>query len=180
MSPAPGHTALISGSCTPKSVRQLERFEERYPVFRIDLLQAANDVALADEVEEWAAKRVAKTPIGIATSTSPDAVKQVQSTLGREGASSLAENISGRIAKKLRELGVRKFLVAGGETSGKVLSALGVDRVEVAVHDELLGGYCHKGGEDPIAFVLKAGSTGDEDFYQIALSRLQEADAYVS
>lgn len=178
LAPAPGHTALISGSCTPKSVRQLERFEERYPVFRIDLLQAAKDIALVDEVEEWAAQRIAKTPIGIATSASPDVVRQVQSTLGREGASSLAENISGRIAKKLHGLGVRKFLVAGGETSGEVLNVLGVARVDVAVHDELLGGYCHKGGDDPIAFVLKAGSTGDEDFYQTALSRLQEADAY--
>ena len=176
LAPAPGYTALISGSCTPKSVRQLDHFEKRYPVFRIDLLQAANQAEFADEIVEWAMKRITNGAVGIATSATPEVVKQAQTTLGREGASSLAESILGRVAKGLHEFGVRKFLVAGGETSGQVLNVLGLDRVDVAVHDELLGSYCHGGGDDPIAFILKAGSTGDMDFYQTALTRLQEAD----
>ena len=179
LAPAPGYTALISGSCTPKSVRQLDYFERRYPVFRIDLQKGANHAELSDEIVEWATKRVTNSPVGIATSATADVVKQVQSTMGRETASSLAERTLGRVAKRLHEFGVRKFLVAGGETSGKVLDVLGVDRVDVAVHDELLGGYCHVGGDDPIAFVLKAGSTGDVDFYETALARLQEADTEV-
>ena len=174
---APGYTALISGSCTPKSLRQLDRFEKRYPVFRIDLIQLTKQDDLESEIMEWATKRIAQGPIGIATSASPDIVQSAQSKLGREGASSLAENTLGRIAKKLHQLGARKFLVAGGETSGTVLDALGIDRVDVAIHDELLGGYCRQNSEDPKAFVLKAGATGDEDFYQTALARFRRADA---
>ena len=176
LAPAPGYTALISGSCTPKSVRQLDHFEQRYPVFRIDLRKVTNHSELVDEIVEWVEKRVIDGPVAVATTASPDVVKQVQSTIGREGASALAEDTLGRIAKRLYELGVRKFLVAGGETSGKVLNTLGVDLADVAVHDELLGGYCHVGGHDPIAFVLKAGSTGELDFYQTALERLKQAD----
>ena len=180
LAPAPGYTALISGSCTPKSVRQLDRFEQRYPVFRIDLRLATDLAELVDEIVDWATKRVVNGPVGISTSTSSDVVKHLQSKMGREGASSLAEGVLGRVTKRLYEFGVRKFLVAGGETSGLVLDVLSVDRVDVAVHDELLGGYCHVGGEDPIAFVLKAGSTGDVDFYETALKRLHEADTEVN
>ena len=177
LAPAPGHTALISGSCTPKSLRQLASFEAHFPVFRIDLLHAADHKELEDEIIEWAITRVTQGPVGVATSTTSDMVKRAQSTLGREGASSLAENLLCRIAKRLHEIGVRKLIVAGGETSGAVLNTLGVARVDAAVHDDLLGGYCHTGGSDPIAFVLKAGATGGEDFYQMAMTRLQEADA---
>ena len=177
LAPAPGYTALISGSCTPKSVRQLTYFEQHYPVFRIDLLQAAAQDTLENEIIEWATQHLRNGPVGIATSTSHDVVAQAQLKLGREGASSLAENLLCRIARKLHEFGVRKLIVAGGETSGAILNALGVYRVDVAIHDELLGGYCHAGGDDPMALVLKAGATGDEDFYQTALTRLQEADS---
>lgn len=174
--PAPGHTALISGSCTPKSLRQLARFEQHYPVFRIDLLRSVKQAETEDEIAEWAAKHITQGPIGVATSANHDVVARAQSKLGREGASSLAENILSRVARRLHALGARKFVLAGGETSGKVLEALGAGRMDVAVHDDLQGGYCHIGGEDPIALVLKAGSTGDEDFYQTALTRLQKAD----
>ncbi len=176
LGPAPGYTALISGSCTPKSVRQLANFEEHFPVFRIDLLHAATHTGVEDEIVEWASSRFSDGPVGVATSATPDMVKRAQSILGREAASSLAENLLCRITKRFHDFGVRKLIVAGGETSGAVLHALGVDRVDVAVHDELLGGYCRAGGSDPIAFVLKAGATGDEDFYRTALARLQEAD----
>ncbi len=175
--PAPGHTALLSGSCTPKSLRQLAHFERRFPVFRIDLLQAANQDGVDEDIAQWAQDRVSQEPIGVATSTNANNVKQAQHALGQEGAMALVENLIAHTAKHLYTLGVRKFLVAGGETSGTVLNALNVDRVELAIHDELLGGYCHRHGDDPLAFVLKAGAAGEEDFYDIGLMRLQQADA---
>ena len=180
LAPAPGYTALISGSCTPKSLRQLASFEKNYPVFRIDLLHATNHSGLVDEIVAWATDRLAQGPVGVATSTTPDVVNEAQSTLGKEAASTLAEKLLCGVSKRFHHIGVRKLIVAGGETSGAILNALGVNRVDVAVHDELFGGYCHSGGSDPMAFVLKAGASGNEDFYQTALTRLQEADTSVS
>ena len=174
---APGYTALLSGSCTPKSLRQLARFEERYPVYRIDLLHAAEADGYEEEITHWITQRIRRGPLAVATSADAATVKRVQAALSREGASKVAENLLSRLATRLYDWGVRKWLVAGGETSGKVLDTLGVNRLSVAVHDELLGGYCHTDGTDPMAFVLKAGATGDEDFYATALNRLQHADA---
>jgi len=71
---------------------------------------------------------------------------------------------------------VRKFVVAGGETSGAVLGALGASRLEVAAYDDLFGGYCHQRGPEPMSLVLKAGSIGGADFLMKALARMRQAD----
>ena len=174
--PAPGHLALISGSCTPKSLRQLELFEREYPVFRIDLRQISESDTLIDEVMAWAQDRVTLGPIGVATTTTLDEVQRVHAKVGREGATALADHMLGNFARRFYDLGVRKFLVAGGETSGTVMDSLGVDRVDVAIHDELQGSYCHRAGDVPLALMLKAGNTGGEDFYDNAIDRLRRAD----
>lgn len=173
---APGHIALISGSCTPKSVRQLAAFERRHPVFQIDLTKVMAEVEIDRELDAWIKQKLPTGPIAIATTTTHENVQKAQALLGRRGASEYAEGILSHAAIRLYALGVRKFLVAGGETSGKVFEALGVKNLRVAIHDELLGGYCHQGGSQPMSFVLKAGATGDEDFYEIAMKRLLEAD----
>ena len=96
--------------------------------------------------------------------------------LGVEGASSHADRVLGDVAKGLFKLGVRKFVVAGGETSGQVMKSVGITNVEVAEFDELSGGYCHQGGDDPVSFVLKAGAIGKEDFFSIAIERMRLAE----
>lgn len=173
---ASGHVALISGSCTPKSVRQLAAFEKQHPVLRIDLTKAVDEAALNRQLDEWIEGHLPTGPIAVATTTTSEQVKRAQAMFNAVGASERAERVLSYAATKLYELGTRKFLVAGGETSGKVLEALGVKRLNVAVHDELQGGYCHQQGDQPISFVLKAGATGEENFYEVALARLQEAD----
>lgn len=174
--PAPGHAAVISGSCTPKTGRQLARFEESHPVFRIDLLEAVDNACLVDQVVEWARDRLAHGPVGVATTTGADGVQRAQAALGREGASALADDLLGRVSRELYGLGVRKFVVAGGETSGTVLKSLGVERLEVGAHDDLQGGYCHHAGEDSVSLVVKSGSAGGDDFIDIALERMRLAD----
>ena len=172
---AAGHAVLLAGSCTPKTGRQLARFEGAHPVFRIDLLEAARDVATVERVADWAGKRIARGPLGVATTTDADGVRRAQAELGKEGASALAEELLARLARRLHGLGARNFVVAGGETSGAVLDALGVDRVDVAAYDELEGGYCHRPGGEPLSLVLKAGASGDENFFDAAMARMRSA-----
>ena len=175
--PAPGHAVVISGSCTPKTSRQLSRFEGTRPVFRVDLVEAAHDEGLVDRVVEWARGRLARGPLGIATTTDAQGVMRAQAELGREGASALADDLLGRASRELYRLGVRKFVVAGGETSGAVIKSLGLEHLEVGAHDDLLGGYCHRAGDDPVSLVVKSGSAGEDDFIDKALERMCAADA---
>ena len=175
---SPGGEAFVAGSCHEATLRQLEAFGARHPVFRVDLVEAAEDAGgYAQRILGWARERLEAGPVGVATSADVAGVARVQGALGREGASQLAEGLLGEVAKGLRAQGVRKFVVAGGETAGAVMAALNVGRVEVAAFDELGGGYCHQAGDNPLSFVLKAGAIGKPDFCFTALERMREADA---
>jgi len=173
---SPGKEAFIAGSCAGPTLRQLEYFEERHPVFRIDLLEAAQDPDYVGKVLQWAGERIDDEPIAVASSADADELERTQGALGRSGAAALADKILGEVAIGLYERGVRKFIVAGGETSGQVINSLGIRKVDVSSFDELGGGYCHQSGADPISFVLKAGALGKESFCLTAFDRMRLAD----
>ena len=175
--PAPGYQAVLSGSCSPKTNRQVRAFEQQHPLFKVDLLQAAGDSSMVDRIVDWASDKLKQGPVGIATTTDHEGVTRAQGALGRQGAADLAEDLLARVARRLHGIGVRKFVVAGGETSGTVIDTLGIDRLRVSPFDSLGGGYCHAAGTDPISLVTKAGGAGEEDFFDAALRRMRDADA---
>lgn len=174
---SPGKEAFIAGSCAGATLQQVAHFEKQHPVFRIDLLEAADDPGYANRILSWAEQWVAKEPVAIASSATVEELQRTQGELGRDGAAQLADKLFGEIAVGLFDLGVRKFVVAGGETSGQVINSLGIRQVEVSSFDELGGGYCHQRGDDPVSFVLKAGALGKEDFCFTALERMRQAEA---
>lgn len=114
--------------------------------------------------------------MAVATTADKEGVAAAQAAFGREGASERADRLLATVSVRLRDLGVSKFVIAGGETSGAILNALGVGRLEVGCYDELFGGYCHAPGERPASFVLKPGGMGGQQFFSIALARLREAE----
>ena len=174
--PAPGFEAVIAGSCAPPTLIQLAEFERANPLWRIDLAADADAPDLSRGVLAWAAEHVAHGPVGVATSADKAGVAAAQARFGRDGAAARADALLAEIAAGLAALGVRKFVVAGGETSGAVLGALGASRLEVAAYDDLFGGYCHQRGPEPMSLVLKAGSIGGADFLMKALARMRQAD----
>ena len=173
---SPGYEAFIAGSCAAATLSQVAYFEQRHPTFRVDLIEASERSDYVDHILSWAADNIASGPIGVSTSVDVQGLEITQSKLGRQGAADLADRILGEVASGLHILGVRKFVVAGGETSGQVMSALGVKQLAVAGFDELSGGYCHQAGNKPTSFVLKAGAIPKDDFFFIAIERMREAD----
>ena len=173
---SPGFEAFIAGSCASATLKQIEQFETRHPVFRIDLLAAKNDPGYVSKILLWAQDYLHHQPIAVTSSADANELKRTQSALGRDGAAGLADRILGQVGEGLFNLGVRKFVIAGGETSGQVINALGIKKVEVSVFDELGGGYCHRGGEHPVSFILKAGMLGQPDFCFTAFDRMRLAE----
>lgn len=173
---SPGNEAVIAGSCAGPTLRQIDYFAERHPVFRIDLVEAAGDPDYVAKILDWTAQRVDREPVAVSTSADVNELRRTQDALGREGAAELADRILGEVAAGLHEQGVRKFVVAGGETSGQVINSLGIRQVAVSSFDELGGGYCHQGGDDPVSLVLKAGALGNESFCLTALDRMRAAE----
>jgi uncharacterized protein YgbK (DUF1537 family) len=168
-----GHGAVIAGSCADATIEQLDFFEKHHPVLRIDILKAAEDDRVVEHSIDWASDRLKRGPIAISTSTTPDKVATIQKYLGRDYAARLAEDINGKIAAGLLDLGVRRFVIAGGETSGAVVDALGVRRMQVAPYDAPGEGYCVAVDPQPISILLKPGKVGAIDLFESALEKMR-------
>lgn len=167
-----GHAVVLAGSCAERTLEQLAAFEAVRPVFRMDLTSVAAAEEAIGAALEWARRRIGTGPIAIATSAAPERVRQAQEKLGRDGAARLAETILGQLAVELRKLGARRFVVAGGETSGTVVERLGIDRLRI-------GRYAGPGVSratsemgEPIALCLKSGKLGPVDMFLSVLEQM--------
>lgn len=168
-----GYGAVIAGSCADATIEQLDFFEKQHPVLRIDLLEAAEDDRVVDNSINWASDRLKSGPIAISTSTTPDKVANIQKYLGRDNAARFAEDILGKIATGLFDHGVRRFVIAGGETSGAVVNALGVGRMRVAPYEAPGEGYCVAVDPQPLSMLLKAGKVGAIDLFESAFRKMR-------
>jgi len=168
-----GPAAVISGSCSTATQGQVAHMKERAPVFAIDPIAVADGKPVAAEALAWA-KPLLGRPILVSATAAPDQVAAVQQRLGRERAGALVEETLAAIAKGLVDAGVRRLVVAGGETAGAVVHALGVTGLRI-------GGQIDPGvpwtvslGDRPLALALKSGNFGAPDFFLRAFDVLEE------
>lgn len=169
---AQGPAVVLGGSVGPVAEAQLAAFEAKHPVLRLDLL-AGDEAALTGQALDWATDRIG-TPFGITTCADEPGVKAAQAALGRLGAARLAERILARVAQGLHASGVRRFVVAGGETSGSIVTALGIRSVRPFPRGPNGGGFCVSEGPDPVSFFLKSGKLGATDVLLRALEEIEE------
>ena len=210
-----GPALVISGSCSVATQAQVERMRVHHPAWRIDPLRAFGEPdALVSEVIEWAAPQLGDRPILIYSTASAEEVRafraavadraiqpsanqpnqpghRMQGASGADGAglaASVEEAIEGvlaRITAALVEQGVRRLIIAGGETSGAVVRALGARALRIG--PEIAPGVpwtatLDVAGNEPdqadrthqptLALALKSGNFGDVDFFLDAWSRL--------
>ena len=127
-----GPGAVLSGSCSAATLAQVDAMKALHPSRKIDPGRiAADPVAAVTEIVAWAKEMRAASPLLIYSSAAPEEVAATQARLGGGQAGSMIEQALAEIAKKLVESGVRRLVVAGGETSGAVVSALGIDALEI-------------------------------------------------
>ncbi|QNH77788.1 four-carbon acid sugar kinase family protein [Pseudomonas protegens] len=166
-----GGEVVLAGSASAATNAQVDAWlEAERPALRIDpLALAAGEPVVAQALAFVQAQQ--DTVLIYATST-PEQVKAVQRQLGVERAGALVENALGEIARGLRDNGVRRFVVAGGETSGAVVKALGVRLLQIGAQiDPGVPATVSSGGE-PLALALKSGNFGGRDFFSKALGQL--------
>ncbi|WP_310633357.1 nucleotide-binding domain containing protein, partial [Paraburkholderia sp.] len=107
----------------------------------------------------------------IYATAAPEELGAIQAQLGVERAGQLVEGALAAIARALAQRGVHRFVVAGGETSGAVVQALGVSRLRIgAPIDPGVPWTLGDGPQGPIALALKSGNFGGTDFFTRALA----------
>lgn len=170
--PSDGPSAIIVGSCSQRSLEQVAAAARQMPVKRLeaDRLIAGDGVPAA---LDWARERLGAGPVLVAASADPEAVRAVQARHGREAASAAIEAGLARLAEGLVAAGVRRLVVAGGETSGAVVDRLGIPGFRLG--PEIAPGVpvlVTLGDGPQLAVALKSGNFGGPDFFAQALARL--------
>jgi uncharacterized protein YgbK (DUF1537 family) len=175
-----GAAAVLSGSCSPATLAQVAYMTDRAPVFTVDPIAIAEGRPVVDEALDWAKRLLGNGPVLVSATAPPDKVAEVQSRLGRDHAGALVEETLAAIARGLAALGTRRFVVAGGETAGAVVQALGVTGLRIGRQIDpgvpwtvsLPGSL----GEPALALALKSGNFGAPDFFLRAFSVLSEGE----
>jgi uncharacterized protein YgbK (DUF1537 family) len=168
--------AVIAGSCSSATQGQVDLLRQHCPAFNLNPVSLARGVDVVGAALDWAAQRIHEQPVLIYATARPETVKAVQLELGIENAGKLVENALAAIAQGLVKLGVGQMIVAGGETSGAVVKALGIKGLRIGPEIDpgvpwTVALQDGSGGQ-PLALALKSGNFGTPDFFLKAWSQL--------
>jgi uncharacterized protein YgbK (DUF1537 family) len=173
--PVGGPAACLAGSCSQATLQQIANAEKAMPVLHLDPDRVVSGPDEARRALAWAKERISDGPILIASSSTPDQVAALQSRHGRDAAGHAIEQAMADIADGLAQSGVRRLVVAGGETSGAVVDRLGIPGflvgAEIAAGVPVLRAVGARDGEMLLA--LKSGNFGGPEFFSDALKLMR-------
>lgn len=169
-----GHAAVIAGSCSVATNAQVTAWLQSRPGFRVDPLRVAANKDVGAEALAWALPQLAVEPVLIYATSDATSVKTAQALLGVEHAGRLIETTLASIAQALVKNGVRKLVIAGGETSGAVVQALNISALRIGPQIDPGVPWTESTGEEAdvprLALALKSGNFGSIDFFAKALA----------
>lgn len=168
----PGNGVILSGSCSVRTQEQVAQAEKLFPSFYLDPFQLQKEPGWVEEAIQWALTQIPKSPVLIYTTGPPEKVQEIQKALGEDQAGEIIESALTMVAQALAKTGVRKFVIAGGETSGAIVKALGMSKMQIG--PEIAPGvpWCVGLGEPPVLLALKSGNFGSVDFFHEALEKV--------
>jgi 3-dehydrotetronate 4-kinase len=170
-----GPAACLAGSCSQATLGQIASAEKVMPVLHLDPDQVIKGKDEQRRALAWARERLGSGPVLIVSSAAPDEVASLQARHGRDASGHAIEQAMADIAEELVRTGVRRLVVAGGETSGAVVDRLGIPgfRVgaEIAAGVPVLRAVGVKSGDMLLA--LKSGNFGGPEFFSDALELMR-------
>jgi uncharacterized protein YgbK (DUF1537 family) len=173
--PLGGPAACLAGSCSQATLQQIANAEKVMPVLHLDPERVVAGKEEARRALAWAGDRIGDGPILIASSATPEEVAALQSRHGRDAAGHAIEQAMADIAEGLVLSGVRRLVVAGGETSGAVVDRLKIPGflvgAEIAAGVPVLRAVGNQDGDMLLA--LKSGNFGGPEFFLDALKLMR-------
>jgi 3-dehydrotetronate 4-kinase len=164
----PGRRAILAGSCSRMTLKQIEVARKIYPSCRVEpaTLHTQFESTLED-VLHWATQhRSSDEPLLVYTSAAPDEITLNQKRLGVEQAGYLCESFLAAVAAKFVDDGITQLIVAGGETSGAIVQKLEIDLLRIGPEiDPGVPWTLTSSGTRQIALALKSGNFGSEEFF---------------
>jgi len=170
-----GPAACLAGSCSQATLQQIANAERVMPVLHLDPDRVTTGGDEAQRALAWAKQRLGDGPLLIASSATPEKVASLQARHGRDAAGHAIEQAMADIAEGLVKSGVRRLVVAGGETSGAVVDRLAIPGflvgAEIAAGVPVLRAVGARDGNMLLA--LKSGNFGGPEFFTDALGLMR-------
>ena len=163
-----GPGAVFSGSCSIATRQQAETYATQAPTFQIAADRAVAGDYDIKEITNWVVAQDA-APL-IYSSADPAVVKAAQDKHGQGVAAQAIEALFAQLAPAIVAAGVRRLVVAGGETSGAVVTGLGADALTIGPR-AAAGVPLVRWGQ--IALALKSGNFGGPGFFAEALAMME-------
>ena len=181
-----GMQAVIAGSCSSATQKQVAHFKAQgLPTLALDPIRLVQDdaahTAVVSEALAWAKSHLTQgaetiSPVLIYSTASPESVKATQAQYGAQVVGDRVEHALASIAQGLHQLGVGQLVVAGGETSGACVQALGITQLQIGqqIDPGVPWCYAHTNARG-LHITLKSGNFGSEDFFTKAFRQLATA-----
>jgi uncharacterized protein YgbK (DUF1537 family) len=173
LDPATGPAAVLAGSCSVATLAQVQHWlGAGRPAFRIDPRALARGAPVAEDALRWASRQGPDQAVLVYASAPADELASVQSELGSSAAGAQVEACFAQLACALVDRGVQRLVVAGGETSGAVVQALGVRQLRIGAAICPGVPWTQAEGSErtaPLHLALKSGNFGGPDFFAQAL-----------
>lgn len=166
-----GPAVALSGSCSVQSLKQVAAHAQSHPVLDLSPDAVMSGAVTAATAVSFALDNIGRLPL-ISSSAEAARVRAAQDRHGRDALARALETLMGEIARQLVAAGVTRLVVGGGETSGAVVTALGL--TALAIGPEIDPGVPALSVEDgDLAIALKSGNFGGLDFYARAIHALE-------
>ncbi|MGL5445758.1 MAG: 3-oxo-tetronate kinase [Rhabdaerophilum sp.] len=166
-----GGGVALSGSCSAQSLKQVAAFAKTHPTLALRPDAVMDKSQTVPDVTRWVLDHLDQGPM-VYSSADPAVVREAQNRHGRDKVAGAIEAFMADIARNIIQAGVMRLVVGGGETSGAVVSALGVSHL--AIGPEIDPGVPVLSADNQaFGLVLKSGNFGSEDFYDKAFRALE-------
>lgn len=166
-----GPGAVIAGSCSSATLGQIQNYADAHPVQAVDVDDVMAKRVSAEGLAKFILENLPQKPL-IYSSATAEQVAASQQKHGRDAVAHTLDNLFGEVAQRLVKAGVKRLVVAGGETSGAVVSALGIRAFEVGPEIDPGVPALRTEGDPALSLALKSGNFGAPDFFDKALKTL--------
>lgn len=163
-----GPGAVLSGSCSRATRGQVAHYAALAPSREITASEVMSGEITVDTLGDWVLAQDI-SPL-VYSSADPAIVAQAQQDFGREVIAEKIEALFASLAATLAAHGIKRLVVAGGETSGAVVTGLKAHTLHIG--PKLAAGVPALRHED-MALALKSGNFGREDFFTTALRDME-------
>ncbi len=163
-----GPGAILSGSCSRATRGQVAYYKSLAPSVEVTAEGVISGQITSDVIADWVMSQT--HPPLVYSSADPAIVAQAQSDFGRETIAGKIEGFFSSLAATLAERGLKRLVVAGGETSGAVVTGLSAQVLHIG--PKLAAGVPAVRHGD-MALALKSGNFGGEDFFITALRDME-------